>query len=70
MLNCAAKDCPIESKSGHRPLSAGRARPKEACAPMRWIDKLERRCGRCGIPYLLNIVLAGQLAVWFLVIFV
>ena len=37
---------------------------------MRWIDKLERRYGRCGIPYLLNIVLAGQLAVWFLVMFV
>ena len=37
---------------------------------MRWIDKLERRYGRCGIPYLLNIVLAGQLAVWLLVMFV
>lgn len=37
---------------------------------MRWIDKLERRYGRTGIPNLLNIVLAGQIIVWFLVMFV
>ena len=37
---------------------------------MRWIDKLERRYGNCGIPCLLNAVLIGQIAVWFLVMFV
>ena len=28
---------------------------------MRWIDKLERRWGRYGIPNLMNIILVGQL---------
>ena len=28
---------------------------------MDWIDKLERRWGRYGIPNLINILLAGQL---------
>ena len=31
---------------------------------MRWIDKLERRWGRYGIPNLMNIILVGQLIAW------
>ena len=30
---------------------------------MNWIDKLERRFGRYGIPYLVNGLIIGQLAV-------
>ena len=30
---------------------------------MNWIDKLERRFGRYGIPYLVNGLILGQLAV-------
>ena len=37
---------------------------------MRWIDKLERRYGRYGIPNLINIVLVGQILVWFIMMFV
>lgn len=37
---------------------------------MRWIDKLERRYGRYGIPNLMNIILIGQIIVWFLVMFI
>lgn len=37
---------------------------------MRWIDKLERRFGRLGIPNLMNIICAAQAVVWFLVMFV
>ena len=38
---------------------------------MRWIDKLERRCGRCGIPYPAQHRAGGPAgAVWFLVMFV
>ena len=37
---------------------------------MRWIDKLERRYGRYGIPNLINIVLVGQILVWFITMFV
>ena len=29
---------------------------------MNWIDKLERRCGGRGIPYLINGLMLGQLA--------
>ena len=36
---------------------------------MRWIDKLERRHGDLAIPNLINIVLIGQLVVWFVVMF-
>lgn len=36
---------------------------------MRWIDTLERRYGRYGIPNLINGVLIGQLAVWFVTMF-
>ena len=34
---------------------------------MRWIDKLERRWGRYGIPNLMNIILVGQLIAWVIV---
>lgn len=37
---------------------------------MRWIDKLERRFGRLGIPSLMNIICIAQAVVWFLVMFV
>ena len=37
---------------------------------MDWIDKLERRYGRYGIPNLINIVLVGQILVWFIMMFV
>lgn len=37
---------------------------------MRWIDKLERRYGRYGIPNLLNGILIGQVVVWLLVLFI
>ena len=37
---------------------------------MRWIDKLERRHGDLAIPNLINIVLIGQLVVWFVVMFI
>lgn len=37
---------------------------------MKWIDKLERRYGRYGIPHLMNGILIGQVAVWFLTMFV
>lgn len=37
---------------------------------MRWIDKLERRYGRYGIPNLMNIILIGQLIVWFFIMFI
>lgn len=37
---------------------------------MTWLDKLERRFGHLGIPYLINIVLAGQLLCWFIVMFI
>lgn len=37
---------------------------------MTWLDKLERRYGRLGIPYLINIVLGGQLLCWFIVMFI
>lgn len=37
---------------------------------MTWLDKLERRFGHLGIPYLINIVLAGQLLCWFVVMFI
>ena len=34
---------------------------------MNWIDKLERRWGRYGIPNLMNIILVGQLIAWVIV---
>ncbi len=37
---------------------------------MTWLDKLERRYGRLGIPYLINIVLGGQLLCWFIIMFI
>lgn len=37
---------------------------------MRWIDKLERRYGRYGIPNLLNGVLIGQIVAWVIVMFI
>lgn len=37
---------------------------------MTWLDKLERRYGNLGIPYLINIVLGGQLLCWFIVMFI
>ncbi len=37
---------------------------------MRWIDKLERKYGRYGIPNLMNGILIGQIAVWVIVIFI
>lgn len=37
---------------------------------MTWLDKLERRYGHLGIPYLINIVLGGQLLCWFIVMFI
>ncbi|MEE0801577.1 MAG: rhomboid family intramembrane serine protease [Gemmiger sp.] len=37
---------------------------------MRWIDRLERRFGRYGIPNLMNAILIGQFLVWFLILFV
>lgn len=36
---------------------------------MRWIDKLERRYGRYGIPNLMNIILIGQAIAWVLIQF-
>ena len=37
---------------------------------MHWLDRLERRFGRYSIPNLMNIVLIGQVAVWFITMFV
>ena len=37
---------------------------------MHWLDRLERRFGRYTIPNLMNIVLIGQVAVWFITMFV
>lgn len=37
---------------------------------MRWIDKLERRYGRYGIPNLMNILLVGQILAWFIIMFI
>ena len=37
---------------------------------MRWIDKLERRWGRYGIPNLMNIILVGQLIAWAVVMII
>jgi hypothetical protein len=37
---------------------------------MRWIDKLERRFGRYGIPNLMNGILIGQILVWVIVMFI
>ena len=37
---------------------------------MHWLDRLERRFGRYGIPNLMNIVPIGQVAVWFITMFV
>ena len=31
---------------------------------MRWIDKMERRWGRYGIPNLMKIIMVGQLHAW------
>lgn len=36
---------------------------------MKWIDKLERKYSRYGIPNLMNGILIGQIAVWFLIMF-
>ena len=37
---------------------------------MRWLDRLERRFGRWSIPNLMNIVILGQVVVWFITMFV
>ena len=37
---------------------------------MRWIDRLERRFGRWSIPNLMNLVIIGQVVVWFITMFV
>ena len=37
---------------------------------MNWLDRLNRRFGRFGIPYLMNAILIGQAAVWFVTMFV
>lgn len=37
---------------------------------MRWIDKLERRFGRGGIPNFMNLILVGQVILWLLIMFV
>ena len=37
---------------------------------MRWIDKLERKYGRYGIPNLMNVILIGQVILWVLIMFV
>ncbi|MDD4850796.1 MAG: rhomboid family intramembrane serine protease [Gemmiger sp.] len=37
---------------------------------MRWIDKLERKYGRYGIPNLINIILGGQILAWVLIMFI
>ena len=37
---------------------------------MHWIDTLERRFGRYGIPYLVNALMVGQLAVGLFILIV
>ena len=37
---------------------------------MKWIDRLNARFGRYGIPNLMNIVLIGQVVVWIITMFV
>ena len=37
---------------------------------MRWLDRLERRFGRWSIPNLMNLVIIGQVLVWFITMFV
>lgn len=37
---------------------------------MNWLDRLERRYGKFGIPNLLNIVLVGQIIAWVIIMFI
>lgn len=66
--------CPLENATIQvHPSPTGKRLPynkKLWSKVMKWIDKLERRYGRYGIPNLMNGILIGQAVVWVLVMFV